>query len=87
MIKVTDRIKSFKNHSSRVDKYLHNRDCIVVKYGRHVFGREFVRGIAYQKARLAHSTVTNNYTSSVSTQVSIAIHKYLTQSTPGLSHT
>ena len=75
------------SYSYHVDQYLHDSDCVVVEYSRHVFGWELVSRVADQETRLAHSTITDNHTSKVRTQVSITIHRYLTRPTPGSSHT
>jgi hypothetical protein len=40
---------------------LHNRDSIIVKYGRDIFRREFIGGVANQQTRLSDSTVANNH--------------------------
>lgn len=40
--------------------HIHDSDSIVIKYSGHIFGREFVCGVADEKARLAHGSVSNH---------------------------
>ena len=41
----------------------HHCDSIIVEHSRDIFGRELVRGVTYEKARLANRTVANDYAS------------------------
>ena len=45
---------------SSMSEYLHDCNRIIVKDGRNVFAREFVRCVTYEQTCFADRTITNN---------------------------